>query len=351
MQVIGSHGKQLLDWLESYTFPEEAKFSDKAYADSIADFFFQELHRNGTTSALCFATVHPESVNAIFEKATSYNMQLACGKVLMDQHSPSNLQEPFELGFERSVELIKAWHHKERLDYAITPRFALTSSPEALDSCKKLLAEASDLMVQTHIAENKDEIKAVLNTHPGHETYLDIYHAYGLVGSRSVFAHCIHFTEHEWNLMNKQGASIAFCPTSNTFLGSGLFPIKKAQHYEVKTSLGTDVGGGTSYSMIKTMAEAYKIAQLQEVTLSAFDLLYLATLGGATALHKERDIGSLEPGKYADFIVIDPASVPALNQRLKTQTNLEEELFALITLGDDRVIKQTYIAGQIVAEI
>ncbi len=345
-EVIASHGHDLLDWLNNYTFPAEAAFCDLNHASRIAAFAISEMFRNGTTSAQAFATVHEVSVEAIFAEAHRHGMRLIAGKVMMDQGAPDYLIQSPEACLAANERLIKKWHGMGRLSYAVTPRFALTSSLEQLRNAGQLAGSKPDLYIQSHIAENKSEVAKVCAAFPDRAGYLDIYDHYGLVTPRSSFAHGIYLTESEWERLSEVGASVAFCPTSNLFLGSGLFPYAKAKILEVPVSLATDVGGGTTYSMLKTMLAAYKVAHLNGYVMSPSEPFYLATRGGAKCLHLEHEIGSLEPGHAADFLIVDLAATPMLDRRVQAARSLEEVLFALMTLGDDRAIRATYVAGR-----
>ena len=346
-EMIGAFGEQLLEWLNTYTFPTEIQFEDKAYADKIAQFFVQELLKNGTTTALVFCTVHPQSVDALFEVAEQHQMRLIAGKVMMDRHAPEALCDTAESAYSDSKALIEKWHGKGRNLYAITPRFAPTSTPEQLTAAGKLKAEFPDVYVHTHLSENKNEIAWVKELFPAQKGYLDVYHHYGLTGSRSVFAHCVHLEDEEWDCMHQTDSAIAFCPTSNLFLGSGLFPLKKTWEKQVKVGLGTDVGAGTSFNQLQTLNEAYKVQQLQGDKLSAFEALYHATLGGAKALDLDQKLGNFNLGKEADFVVLNlkPTALQALRQ--ERAKGIEDSLFALMTMGDDRNIHSTYVYGQI----
>ena len=347
-EMIAAYGEQLLEWLETYTFPTEKQFSDKAYAKKISQFFINELLKNGTTSALVFGTVHPESVDALFEEASKIDMRMIAGKVMMDRNAPDYLLDTAQSSYEQSKALIEKWHNTGRLQYAITPRFAPTSTPEQLVMAGKLKAEYPDVYVQTHLSENKDEIEWVKSLFPERAGYLDVYDHYGLVGDKCVFAHCIHLTDQEWQTMAESDSVIAFCPTSNLFLGSGLFNLEKADGIKVRVGLATDVGGGTSFSQLQSLSEAYKIMQLQGQTLSVFKGLYLATLGSAESLSMADKVGNLAPGKEADFIVLDWAATDLQALRLENSTNLQDKLFALMMLGDERNIQSTYVAGKLV---
>ena len=345
-EMVGAYGEQLLSWLNTYTFPTEIQFKDKAYAQEIAKFFVNELLKNGTTTALVFCTVHPESVDALFEAAEQHQMRLIAGKVMMDRHAPEALCDSAESAYVDSKTLIQKWHGQGRALYAITPRFAPTSTPEQLERAGQLKAEFPDVYVHTHLSENKDEIAWVKDLFPHQNGYLDVYHHYGLTGQRSVFAHCVHLEDTEWKCMHDTNSAIAFCPTSNLFLGSGLFPLKKTWDQQVKVGLGTDIGAGTSFSLLQTVNEAYKVQQLQGDKLSAYESLYHATLGGAKALDLDDKLGNFTVGKEADFVVLD-LKATALQQLSQSRAkSIEDSLFALFTMGDDRNIEATYIYGQ-----
>lgn len=350
-EMIAAYGEQLLEWLETYTFPTEKQFEDKAYANKISAFFINELLKNGTTSALVFGTVHPQSVDALFEEAEKIDMRLIAGKVMMDRNAPDYLLDTAQSSYDESKALIEKWHNKGRLQYAITPRFAPTSTPEQLELAGKLKAEYPDVYVQTHLSENVDEIEWVKSLFPEREGYLDVYEHYGLTGDKCVFAHCIHLTDKEWETMAESNSVIAFCPTSNLFLGSGLFDLNKADTTKVRVGLGTDVGGGTSFSQLQSLSEAYKILQLQGKKLSVFKGLYLATLGSAESLSLDHKVGNFEQGKEADFIVLDWAATDLQTLRLENSNNLQDKLFALMMLGDERNIQSTYVAGKLVYSV
>lgn len=349
-EMVGAYGEQLLEWLNTYTFPTEIQFSDKNYADQIAKFFVNELLKNGTTTALVFCTIHPESVDALFEAAEQHQMRLIAGKVMMDRHAPDALTDTAESAYDDSKALIEKWHGKGRNLYAITPRFAPTSTPEQLQKAGQLKAEYPDVYVHTHLSENKNEIAWVKELFPEQKGYLDVYHHYGLTGERSVFAHCVHLEDAEWQCMHETQSAIAFCPTSNLFLGSGLFPLKKTWEKQVKVGLGTDIGGGTSFSQLQTLSEAYKVQQLQGDKLSAFESFYHATIGGAQALHLDDKLGNFNVGKEADFVVLNLKATALQALRQQRAKNIEDALFALFTMGDDRNIQATYVYGEKIYE-
>jgi guanine deaminase len=346
-EIIASYGKQLLEWLETYTFPAEQKFSDPEYARNIARFFLDQLLTNGTTTALVFGTVHPQSVDAFFDEAQQRNLRMICGKVMMDRNAPDALLDTPESSYEESRDLIKKWHNKDRLRYAVTPRFAPTSTNEQLAQAGRLLQEYPDVHFQTHISENEKECEWVAELFPDRKNYLDVYDHHGLLGKRSVFAHGIHLDDSEWQRLADTDSAIAHCPCSNLFIGSGLFNLHKANHFGVKVGLGTDVAGGDTFSILKTINEAYKIQQLQGNSLSAFESLYLATLGGAKSLDLHDKIGNFEQGKEADFVVLDYNATDLMKFKIEQCDSIDERLFSLLMLADDRAVKQTYILGNL----
>ena len=343
--IIASYGEQLLDWLDKYAFPEEKRFADEAHASNVAEFFADELLRNGTTTALVFATVHPQSVDAMFRAAQARNMRLVCGKVLMDKNCPHDLADTPQSGYDDSKALIQKWHGVDRLGYAITPRFAVTSTEEQLELAGALATEYPEVHVHSHLAENPDEVELIEKLFPWSRSYCDVYDRFGLLRERAVYAHCLYLDEQDRALMAEKRASIAFCPTSNLFLGSGLFDLAAARAAGIKVGLATDVGGGTSLNPLRTINEAYKVLQLQDQSLPAFEAIYLATLGGARALRLDDKIGNFEPGKEADFTVLDSTTASLTRRRLATTEDVAEKLFALMMLGDDRAVVATYIMG------
>lgn len=353
-EMMASYGEQLLEWLNQYTFPTERQFQDVTHARRVAEFFLDELLKNGTTTALVFAAVFPESVDAFFEAAAARNLRMISGKVLMDRHAPDYLRDTAQTGYEQSKALIEKWHGHGRLLYAVTPRFAATSTEAQLKTAAQLLDEYPDVYLHTHLSENVNEVAWIRELFPQYNGYLDVYDQTGLVRERSLFAHGVQLTDEEFRRLSEAKAAISFCPTSNLFLGSGLFPIEQAKSAEhpVKVGLGTDVGAGTSFSLLQTANEAYKVAQLRGQKLSAFRALFLATLGGARALCLEDKIGSFEPGKEADCIVLNPRATALL--ALRNQADLTEalesvadQLFSLLIMGDDRAITATYIMGHL----
>lgn len=344
--IIASHGEQLLTWLERYTWPAERRFADPAHAAAVADFFCDELLRNGTTTALAFATVHPASVDALFAAAQKRRMRMIAGKVLMDRNCPDFLRDTAIGGYADSQALIARWHGRDRLLYAVTPRFAPTSTPEQMRLAGQLFAEHPGLYLQSHAAENRSEVAWVAELYPHARSYLDVYERFGQLGPRSVLAHCIWLEDTDRARMTATGSAISFCPTSNLFLGSGLFDLASADAMGVRVGLGTDVGAGTSFSMLQTLNEAYKVLQLNGQPLSAERAFWLATLGGARSLYLDDRIGNFATGKEADLVVLDLAATPLLARRSAACASLAERLFVLMTLGDDRAVAATYLLGE-----
>ncbi|MBL1430748.1 MAG: guanine deaminase [Robiginitomaculum sp.] len=345
--IIGGYGEHLMHWLDNYAFPVEQKIgTDLEYAANVAEFFIEQSLQNGTTSALVFATVHQHSVDAIFEAALAKNMRLIAGKVLMDRNAPEDLCETVEQGNIATQKLIEKWHGKARLGYAITPRFAPTSTMQQLLAAGELLQANQQVLMHTHLSENKKEIELVGELFPDCADYLEVYEKAGLLCERSVFAHCVHLSSSEQQRIAKAGASIAFCPTSNLFLGSGLFDLRAARNCGINVGLGTDIGAGTSFSMLSTQMEAYKVGQLQGDSLHPFEALYLATLGGAKALHVEDKIGNFASGKEADFVVLDLKATKILARRTANDPDIRELLFVLSVLGSSDTVLQTWLAGE-----
>ena len=344
--IIASPGHELLDWLTRYTFPAEQHFVEVSWGREVAAFFCTELLRNGTTSAVVFGSVHPQSVDALFQAADAQGMRMAAGKVMMDRHCPESLQDTAQSAYDDSKRLLDNWLNVGRLQYAITPRFAITSSVAQLEVASTLARQYPEALIQTHLAENPAEVEWVRQLFPKARSYLDVYDNYGLLRTGSIFAHCIYLNAHDRAVFAERGASVAFCPTSNLFLGSGLFDLQAAQSADMRVAIATDVGGGSSFSMLRTMGAAYQVARLQGHELAATHAFYLATLAGARAMGKTDCIGSFLPGREADFIVLDPDATALLNRRMKNIQSLEEKLFLWLTLGDDRAIAATYVMGQ-----
>ncbi len=347
LDIIASYGEQLLDWLNRYAYPVEARFSDAEYAHDVANVFLDELLSNGTTTALVFGTVHAHSADAIFEAAEARDMRLIAGKVLMDCNCPAELMDDAVTGYNDSKALIERWHGRARLGYAITPRFALTSSEEQLRAAGKLAREYPDVWIHTHLAENTAEVQQIARQFPSSRSYLDVYDQFDLLRERAVFAHCLHMDEQDRNCMASKGGSAAFCPTSNLFLGSGLFDLAAMRSANIRCGLGTDVGGGTSLSLLKTASDAYKVLHIQDHALPPMQALYLATLGAAEALYLGDRIGNFLPGKEADFVVLDPNATSLTARRIAAAESIEESFFALLTLADDRHVAATYIRGKV----
>jgi guanine deaminase len=349
IEAIASFGLQLLDWLQNYAFVAEQKYADPAFAARQARFFLDELLRNGTTTALVYCSVHPQSADALFAEAERRGVGVVAGKVMMDRNAPAALRDDATSSYDDSKALIARWHGRGRARYAITPRFAITSTPAQLEAAATLLREHPDCHVQTHLSENLAEIAAVRELFPQASSYTDVYHRFGLLGPRTVLGHCIHLSEAEMAVLAQTRSVAAFCPTSNLFLGSGLFDHAAMTRPErpVRVGLATDVGGGTSYSMLQTANAAYKVFQLRRNPLSGYGAFHMMTRGNARALGLEQEIGSLEPGLYADLVVLDARATPAMRQRMAAvDDRLDEELFVLTIMGDDRSVKATYVQGE-----
>jgi len=342
--VIASPGRNVLDWLERYTFPAEARFGDREHAAEVAEFFLDELLRNGTTTALVFATCHRASADAFFQAAERRSLRMAAGQVMMDRHCPDGLRSS---DLERHThELVERWDGQGRLHYAITPRFAITSSAGQLALAGRLAKTHPNAFIHSHLAEHPDEVAHVRRLFPECRNYLDVYARHGLLRERAIYAHCIHLEAGDRRIMAEAGAMAAFCPTSNLFLGSGLFDVAAADAEGLAFALGTDVAGGTSFSLLRTMLEAYKVAQLKGEHLTALRLFYLATLGAARAMRLDDRIGSFQAGHEADFVVLDPQATPLLARRQRAARTLEEKLFAWMVLGDERAVRSTYVMGE-----
>jgi guanine deaminase len=351
-QIIGSHGAQLLDWLDRYTFVAEQQFASHEHAREVAEVFLREILRAGTTTAAVYCTVHPGSVEAFFEAALARNLRMIAGKVLMDRNAPAALSDTVQSGYDQSRALIAKWHGRGRLSYAITPRFAASCTPAQMEMAGALWAAHPGTYLQSHVAENRDEVAWIRDLYPERSGYLDVYAHYGQLGPRAIYGHGIWLTEEELQRCHDTGTALAHCPTSNQFLGSGLFGLHHALKppRPVRVALATDVGAGTSLSMLETLNETYKVAQLRGQSLSAAQGFYLATRGAARALYLDEKVGSLAPGMEADLIVMDLKSTPLIELRLRHCESLEEALFVQMTLGDDRAIAATYVAGTLVHE-
>lgn len=344
-EMLASYGEQLMEWLENYTFPTERKFADPEYCALIAEAFINELLKNGTTTAFAYASVHKESVEALFAASSSRNMSMVTGKTCMDTLCPDWIQDTPEKAALETEALINKWHNKGRNHYAITPRFVPTSTNKQLQLLGELAQQYPDVFVQTHLSENKDEIAIVETRFPEHRSYLEVYNHFGFVRERSIFGHCIHLSEADWSLLRDSGAVAAFCPSSNLFLGSGLYNLDSANRHQVHTVLASDVGGGTSFNMLRTYGEAYKICQLQQINIGALQGLYMMTQGAAQAHKLTHEIGNLNPGSVADFIVLNPSFDSLTALRNKHQTSIQDQIFGLGMLGDDRAVVQTFVAG------
>ena len=347
LDIIGSYGEQLLDWLNKYTFPAEARYADVTYAATSAVAFLDSLLDAGTTSALVFATSHLQATEQLFEAANEKGMRLIAGKVLMDQNALPEILDTAVDGIADSETLINKWHGAGRLGYAITPRFAGSSSVQQLQLAGELHKKYPDTWVQTHLSESPDEIDWVAQTHPDTSDYLNAYEKYELVGERSVFAHCIHLTESERGRLADAGGKVAFCPSSNMFLGSGLLDFEQLKRDEIGVSLATDVGAGTSLSMLRTMGDAYKVCQLRGYSLSAMEAFAMSTLGNAQCLHLDKYIGNFEVGKEADFLMLDPNATDLTSRRIALSENIDDELFVMMTIGDERTVVATYVEGNL----
>jgi guanine deaminase len=346
--IIGAFGSQLIDWLNNYTFIEEQRFADKAHAEEVARLYFDQLLANGTTTAVTFAAVYPQSVDAFFEESERRGTRMIGGKVLMDRNAPDGLLDTPQSAYDDSKALIGKWHDKGRNLYAITPRFAPTSTPEQLELAGALWKESPGTFHHTHVSENLNEIKWVRELFPERAGYLDVYDHYGLLGRRSVLAHGVHLTGAERDRVHETGSAVAHCPTSNLFLGSGLFHVHQAKNPKrpMHVGLGTDIGAGTSFSLLETMNEAYKVAELNSYPMDSLKSFYLATRGGAEALDLADKIGSIEVGMEADFVVLDPQATPLLAYRSARAESTEELMFVVSIMADDRSVAATYVGGE-----
>lgn len=344
--MIASWGKRLIDWLNSYTFPEEMHFADPAYAAEIAGRYLDLTLDHGTTTTASYCTIHPTSVEAFFKAAQQRGQRVVAGKTCMDRNAPDRLRDTAQSAYDDSKVLLEKWHGVERLEYAITPRFSPTSTPEQLDALGALWAEHPDVLMQTHLSEQTDEIEWVAGLFPTARDYLDTYEAFGLLGSRGLYGHAIHLEQREKDRLREVGAGLIHCPTSNTFIGSGLFALQDLKAAGQVIGLATDTGGGSSFSMLRTMAAAYEVGQLRHSPLHAAQLLWLATCGSAEALHMADKVGNIAPGMEADLVVLDLTATPACAQRVANADDIWEAIFPTIMMGDDRAITQVYVAGK-----
>ncbi|PIL18463.1 hypothetical protein P775_17980 [Puniceibacterium antarcticum] len=347
--MIASWGKRLIDWLNSYTFPEEMRFADPDYAADIAGRYLDLTVANGTTTVCSYGTIHPASVDALMGAAQARGQRLLAGKTCMDRNAPDDLRDTAQSAYDDSKALIEKWHGQDRLYYVITPRFSPTSTPEQLSALGALWAEHPDLLMQTHLSEQVDEIDWVRSLYPTARDYLDTYEMHGLLGANGVYGHAIHLEPREQDRLAEVGAALVHCPTSNTFIGSGLFDMAGMMAAGQRVGLATDTGGGSSFSMLRTMAAAYEIGQLRGCALHPSELLWLATVGSAQALRIDQHVGTLAPGKEADIIALDLSSTPAIAQRANRGGDIWEALFPTIMMGDDRAIKAVWIGGRAVA--
>jgi guanine deaminase len=348
MQVVGSYAAALLEWLNTYTFPEESRFGEGNYAARIAGAFFDELIRNGTTTAAVYCTTHPASVDAFFTEAAKRNMLMLGGKVMMDRNAPEALLDTAQAAYDHSKALLGKWHGQGRALYAISPRFAITSSPAQMEAVETLAREHPEVHIQTHASENLAEVELARELYPNLPDYIGIYEHYHLLGPKTLLGHCIHLSHRETQVLSESGTVAGFCPTSNMFIGSGMFDYQRLRLHGVRIAVATDVGGGSSYSMLRTLDEGYKVLQLRGQRLNPLQSFYLMTLGNARALSLEGKVGALTPGADADIVVIDGRATPQMAMRMESVGSLAEELFVLQTCGDDRAVAETYVAGETV---
>jgi guanine deaminase len=348
MQVIASYGAELLQWLNEYTFPEETRFRDAQHGRRVSRLFLDELVRHGTTTAAVYCSVHKSSAEAFFAEAHERDMLMIAGKVMMDRNAPDGVTDTPQSGYDETKALIEEWHGKGRQNYAITPRFAITSSPEQMEMAEALVREFPDCHMQTHLSENQDEIAFTEELYPWSKDYTDVYEHYGLLGGKSLFGHCIHLSEREADALSGSGSVAVFCPTSNLFLGSGLFDYQRYRKRAkpLRIASATDVGGGTNYSMLRTMDEGYKVIALNGEKLNPLASFWQVTRGNAEALSIGDRVGSLEVGSDADIVVLNSRATPAMRLRMERAGTLAEELFLLQTLGDDRAAVEVYVAGR-----
>ncbi|GHF02954.1 guanine deaminase [Aliiroseovarius zhejiangensis] len=345
VQIVASWGSQLLDWLNGYTFPAEAEYADAQHARAMAGRFCSLLTDHGTTTAVAFCSVHASSAEALFSEANDRGMRMIAGKTMMDRNAPETVLDTAQSGYDESKALIERWHGKGRASYAITPRFAITSTPEQLEMSGALVSEHPDCYVQTHLSENHDEIAYTAELYPQARDYLDVYERHGLLGPRTMLGHAIHLRDREIGAMAETGAHPVFCPTSNLFLGSGLFDDAGLRARGIQSGIATDIGAGTSYSMLQALNEGYKILQLQDQKLHTLRAFHWITRGNAEVLGMADKIGSLDPGTEADITVINARATPAMRLRMDRADSLSDELFVVQMMGDDRAIAQTYVAG------
>ena len=346
MQVIGSYAANLLEWLNTYTFVEEQRFADEAHATRIASRFFDEMIRHGTTTAAAYCSVHPQSVDAFFSEAAKRDMLMVGGKVMMDRNAPEALRDTPQSSYDDTKAGIEKWHGRGRAHYAITPRFAITSSPEQMEMAEALAREFPDLHIQTHVDENLEEVKFAKELFPNLPDYLGIYERYHLLGPKTLLGHCIHLTHRECEVLTSTQSVAVWCPTSNLFIGSGLFDHDRLAAHGARIAVATDVGGGSSYSMLRTLDEGYKVLQLRGQRLNPLRSFYMITLGNARAMSLDDRIGSIEAGKDADLVVLDARATPQMALRMEAVDRLANELFLLQTCGDDRAVVETYVRGK-----
>lgn len=345
-EIIAAPGGQLLPWLNRYAFPAESRFGVAGHARQVAERFLDELLRAGTTTALVFGSVHKTSVDSFFAAASARGLRMIAGKSMMDCNAPAQLLDTAASSYADSKALIETWHNRGRLRYAVTPRFAATSSAQQLRLAGQLLRDYPGVYLQTHLAENAAEIDWIKQLYPAYRDYLDVYDQAGLLGRRSIFAHCLHLRGREWTRLAETQSNIAFCPTSNLFLGSGLFSLRQAVQRNIRVGFGTDIGAGTSFSLLQTLNEAYKVLQLQQQTLDPLQGLYMTTLGAAEALDLANVIGNFAPGKEADFVILDKGCTPLIKYRTRLCQTIAEIVFVLSMLGDDRAVRETWAAGK-----
>lgn len=345
-RIIASWGKRLIDWLNTYTFPEEMRLADPNYARHVAACYLDVTLFNGTTTVASYATIHPHSVEVFFDLAQRRKQRVVAGKTCMDRNAPDALRDTPKSAYDESKRLIDEWHGRDRITYAITPRFAPTSSADQLNALGALWAEHPSCLMQTHLSEQPDEIDWVAQLYPDQRDYLDVYEAHGLLGDRAVFGHAIHLNPREMDRLAEVGSALVHCPTSNLFIGSGLFDLDTCAKRNIPLGLATDTGGGSSFSMLRTMATAYEVAQLRQTTLHAGQLIWLATAGSARSLHLHNHIGTLDRGYEADFTILTLNASSALAKRFAYAEDIWDALFATIMMGDDRAIAEVWIAGK-----